>query len=55
MKVESFFRLSSPVDVLRFTPLSLADRIRLGLLVFRARAVKDWMALEAAWLQIRRR
>jgi len=43
---KSFFRLSSPTDLLRFTPLGLADRIRLGLLVLRARAVKDWMALE---------
>jgi protoporphyrinogen oxidase len=43
---KSFFKLSSPLDVLRFTPLSFTDRIRLGLMVFRARAVKDWMALE---------
>jgi len=42
----TMFRLSKPVDVLRFTPLSLINRIRLGLLVFQARAVKDWMALE---------
>lgn len=40
------FRLSSPSDVLRFTPLPLADRVRLGLLALRARAVKDWRALE---------
>lgn len=41
------FRLSSPVDVLRFTPLPLVDRIRLGLLALRARAVKDWRELES--------
>lgn len=40
------FRLSSPVDVLRFTPLGPIDRLRLGLLALRARRVKDWMALE---------
>jgi protoporphyrinogen oxidase len=40
------FRLSSPLDVLRFTPLSLPARMRLGMLALRARAVKDWRALE---------
>src|SRR3954468_9585508 len=42
---KSFFKLSSPMDVLRFTPLSLINRIRLGLVVPRARAVKNWMKL----------
>jgi len=41
------FRLSSPTDVLKFTPLPFADRVRLGLLALRARAVKDWRTLEA--------
>jgi len=41
------FRLSSPIDVLRFTPLSFFNRIRLGLLVLQARRVKDWRSLEA--------
>jgi protoporphyrinogen oxidase len=40
------FRLSTPADVLRFTPLSMSGRIRLGMLALRARAVKDWRALE---------
>ena len=40
------FRLSSPLDVLRFTPLSPLARVRLGLLALRARAVKNWLALE---------
>ncbi|MES2524227.1 MAG: NAD(P)/FAD-dependent oxidoreductase [Gemmatimonadota bacterium] len=40
------FRLSTPLDVLRFTPLSPLGRIRLGLLALRARAVKDWKELE---------
>jgi protoporphyrinogen oxidase len=48
------FRLSSPADVLRFTPLPLVDRVRLGILALRARGVKDWRALEGetaeAWL-----
>lgn len=43
---KNFFRLSTPLDVLRFTPLGLADRLRLGLLVLRARRVKHWKELE---------
>lgn len=42
----NFFKLSTPWDLLNFTPLNFVDRIRLGLLVLRARRVKDWMALE---------
>jgi protoporphyrinogen oxidase len=49
-----FFKLSTPLDLLRFSPLPVLDRIRLGLLVLRARRVKDWHALEdrtaADWL-----
>jgi protoporphyrinogen oxidase len=41
-----FFRLSTPMDVLRFTPLSLAARLRLGLLALRARRVRKWRELE---------
>lgn len=44
---KSFFKLSTPMDVLRFTPLNLIDRIRLGLLVLRVRSVNDWMKLES--------
>jgi protoporphyrinogen oxidase len=40
------FRLSTPLDVLRFTPLSPRDRVRLGLLALRARMVRDWRRLE---------
>jgi protoporphyrinogen oxidase len=43
----NIFRLSSPLDLLRFTPLNLIDRIRLGLMVIRARRVKDWKSLES--------
>ena len=42
----NFFKLSTPWDLLNFTPLSFTDRIRLGLLALRARQVKDWMVLE---------
>jgi protoporphyrinogen oxidase len=41
-----FFRLSTPMDVLRFTPLSLPARFRLGLLALRARRVSEWRELE---------
>jgi protoporphyrinogen oxidase len=41
------FKLSDPLDVLRFSPLPLAaDRVRLGLLALRARRVGDWRPLE---------
>jgi len=43
---KDFFRLSSPKDLLSFTPLSLADRIRLGLLALKAQKVNDWQQLE---------
>jgi protoporphyrinogen oxidase len=41
-----FFRLSTPMDVLRFTPLSPIGRLRLGLLALRARRVRHWRELE---------
>jgi protoporphyrinogen oxidase len=41
-----FFRLSTPLDVLRFSPLSPMARLRLGLLALRARKVSDWRQLE---------
>jgi protoporphyrinogen oxidase len=48
------FRLSSPWDLLNFTPLPVVDRIRTGILALRARRVNDWHALEeqsaADWL-----
>lgn len=42
----TFFRLSTPVDLLRFKPLSFTDRIRLGLLTLRAARIRDWQSLE---------
>lgn len=41
-----FFKLSTPWDLLNFTPLGFFDRIRLGLLALRARRVTDWRPLE---------
>jgi protoporphyrinogen oxidase len=42
-----FYKLSTPLDVLRFGPLGISDRIRLGMLVFKARRIKDWKQLES--------
>lgn len=48
-------KLSTPLDLLKFTPLPFLDRIRLGVLTLRARKVADWMELEhltaADWLR----
>jgi protoporphyrinogen oxidase len=41
-----FWRLSTPLDLLRFKPLSFIDRIRLGLLVLQVRRIKDWRTIE---------
>jgi protoporphyrinogen oxidase len=40
------YPMSTPLDFLRFPPLSPIDRFRLGLAILRARQVKDWRALE---------
>ena len=40
------YRLSSPLDVLKFKPLSFLDRLRLGGLVLHARTIKDWKKLD---------
>lgn len=49
------FRLSSPLDVLRYKPLSFIGRLRLGLLVLQARRVRHWSELEsltaAEWIR----
>jgi protoporphyrinogen oxidase len=42
----NFFKLSTPQDLLRFTPLPFVDRVRLGLLALRARRVNNWRELE---------
>ncbi|MGN6549705.1 MAG: NAD(P)/FAD-dependent oxidoreductase, partial [Pararhizobium sp.] len=40
------WKLTTPLDLLRFTALPLIDRIRLGLVVFKVRGVKDWKTIE---------
>lgn len=40
------WNLSTPLDLLRFKALSFMDRIRLGLLVFQVRRIKDWKIIE---------
>jgi protoporphyrinogen oxidase len=49
------YRLSTPLDVLRFPALSIADRIRLALTIVRARRVRNWKAIDhlsaAEWLR----
>ncbi len=40
------WKLSTPLDLLRFTALPFIDRIRLGLLVFLVRRIKDWHSIE---------
>jgi protoporphyrinogen oxidase len=42
----NFYRLSTPWDLLNFTPLSIFNRLRLGALALRVRRVKDWKKLE---------
>ena len=42
-----FFKLSSPMDLLRFKALTPVNRIRLGMLALRARRIRDWRSLEA--------
>ena len=40
------YRLSSPLDLLRFDPLPFRDRLRLGWLALQARTVRDWQSLD---------
>jgi len=50
-----FYKLTSPLDLLKFKPLSLFNRIRLGILTLRVRKISDWRRLEslsaADWLR----
>lgn len=47
----NFYKLSTPWDLLKFSPLKIFDRIRLGLLTLRARRVKNWQELESKTAQ----
>jgi protoporphyrinogen oxidase len=40
------WKFSSPRDLLKFTPLSFFNRLRLGLLIFRVRLIKNWHSIE---------
>lgn len=40
------YRLSAPLDLLKFKPLPFLSRIRLGMMVLHARTVKDWEKLD---------
>ena len=40
------WKLSTPLDLIRFKALPLLDRIRLGLLVYQVRMVKNWQSIE---------
>lgn len=42
----NIFRLSTPMDLLRFDALSFPGRIRLGLLALKARSITDFSAIE---------
>jgi protoporphyrinogen oxidase len=43
----NFFKLSSPLDLLKFKPLNFINRIRLGFVVLAVRSVKNWKKLES--------
>ncbi len=49
------WKLSSPIDLLKFKALSLRNRLRLGLAILKARQVKDWKEIEGLsireWLE----
>ncbi len=49
------YGFSRPLDLLRFSPLPMGDRLRLGLMLLRARRIADWRDLDhesaAAWLR----
>ncbi len=40
------YGLCTPRDILRFSPLAVADRLRLGFLTLRARMIRNWQSLE---------
>ncbi|REJ76258.1 MAG: amine oxidase [Acidobacteria bacterium] len=40
------YRLSSPVDLLKYKPLGIIDRFRLGWMILHARRHKDWHELD---------
>ncbi len=45
--VDRIYRLSTPMDLMRFSHINLLDRLRLGMLYLRTTFVQDWRPLEA--------
>jgi len=43
---EKLYPFTTPLDLLRFSAVSLRSRIALGLLVLKARRIRDWASLE---------
>lgn len=43
----SIYKLSNPLDLLRFAPLPFSQRVRLGLMALRARRVRHWSELDS--------
>ena len=52
---QNHYRLTTPLDLFRLSPLSWANRLRLGLLIIKARRHRDWRELDsvsaAEWLR----
>ncbi len=44
--VNSIYRLSSPLDLLKFKPLKFMDRMKMGFLALQTRTVKNWQTLD---------
>ena len=44
--LQKAYRLSSPLDLLKFKPLSFISRIRVGFLALHARTIKNWQDLD---------
>ncbi|HVV34698.1 MAG TPA: NAD(P)/FAD-dependent oxidoreductase [Vitreimonas sp.] len=42
----SFFRLSTPMDLLKFSAIPFFDRVRTGIATLWVRTIKDWLPLE---------
>jgi protoporphyrinogen oxidase len=44
--VNKIYRLSKPLDLIKYKPLPFADRLRMGFLVIKARKIKNWKELD---------
>ena len=44
--LNKFYRLSSPIDLLQFEPLPFIDRIRFGLMMLKAKTIRNWESLD---------